>query len=233
LTRSGALFFEVDGVLARTTKAARLTPEQIVKSLEIAGMGGIVASFIRDRVRDRWLTAQGPFKGHSTRWSVFVIPEFERKVGSGRRWWRNKREQQNQVGKGLFSMSGGMWSGLQARSSSGGRAVIIDFRDTTVGQHGKKAGKRTIRRGKRAGKVVNQRANPNIKNAEKAAIVLAKTNVNVIQPDFSENMAMADAVSNKIGLKMAAVMDADTVQIRATTGARTTLVRSLKRYWEQ
>lgn len=238
LARAGIIHFNVDGILARTTgtkatkRRAAQTPEQIAKSLEIAGMGGIVASFIRARVRDRWMTAQGPFRGYATRWYVYVIPEFEQKVGSGRRWWQNRKQMQNQVGDGLFSMSGGMWSGLQARSHRGGKAVEIDFRDTTIGQHGVKAGKRKIKKGKRKGKVVNRRASPNMSNSKKAGVIFTQSKVNVVEPSFSENLAMADAVSNKIGLKMAVAMDADRVQVRATSGARISLVRSLRKYWE-
>ena len=238
MARAGIINFDVDGVLARTTsvqatkKRAAQTPEEIAKSLEIAGMGAIVASFIRDRVRDRWTTAEGPFRGYASRWYVTVIPEYERKVGSGRRWFQNRKAMNNQIGAGLFSMSGGMWSGLQARASRGGKQVTIDFRDTTVGQHGKKARKRAIKRGKRAGKIVNQRATPMVKNSEKAGAIFTQSKVNVVQPSFNENMAMADAVANKIGLKMAVAMDADRVQVRATSGARISLVRSLRKYWE-
>jgi hypothetical protein len=136
------------------------------------------------------------------------------------------------IGGGLFSMSGGMWSGLQSRASKKGREVVIDFRDTTTAQHGTKAGPHTVKKGKKKGQVVNRRRNPRHKNSQKAGTILEAHNVNVVQPTFDENLAMADAVSNKIGLQMAAVMDADSVQQRVSTGARATLVRSLKRYWE-
>jgi hypothetical protein len=238
MARAGIINFDVDGVLARTTatkataKRTAQTPEQIAKSLEIAGMGAIVASFIRDRVRDRWTTAEGPFRGYASRWYVFVIPEFERKVGSGRRWFQSRKAMSNQIGTGLFSMSGGMWSGLQARASRGGTEVTIDFRDSTIGQHGVKAGKVTVKRGKNKGKIKNRRATPMIANSKKAGVILKQSKVNVVQPSFAENMAMADAVANKIGLKMAVAMDADRVQVRATSGARISLVRSLRKYWE-
>jgi hypothetical protein len=81
MARAGIINFDVDGVLARTTsvkatkKRAAQTPEEIAKSLEIAGMGAIVASFIRDRVRDRWTTAEGPFRGYASRWYVFMVSE--------------------------------------------------------------------------------------------------------------------------------------------------------------
>ena len=129
-------------------------------------------------------------------------------------------------------MTGGMWEGLQARSSRGGKAVVIDFREMSIGAHGVKEGKRTIKKGKRAGKEVRQKANTRVKNSQKAGVILTELGINVVQPTFNENMAMADAVSNKIGLQMAAAMDADSVQTRATSGARTTLVQSLRRYWE-
>ena len=230
--RAGVIAFDVDGVLARTTATGKLTPEQIVRSVDIAGMGAIVASFIRDRVRDQRQTAQGPFGGYRDRWNVGVIPEYAQKVGSARRWWKTKTRETEDLGGGLFSVSGGMWAGLQARSSRGGKAVVIDFREMSIGQHGIKAGERKVKRGKNAGKTVQKRANPRVKNSQKAGVILAKLGINVVQPSFAENMAMADAVSNKIGLQMAAAMDADSVQTRATSGARTTLVRSLKRYWE-
>ena len=109
---------------------------------------------------------------------------------------------------------------------------MIDFREMSIGAHGVKEGKRTIKKGKRAGKEVRQKANTRVKNSQKAGVILTKLGINVVQPTFNENMAMADAVSNKIGLQMAASMDADSVQTRATSGARTTLVQSLRRYWE-
>jgi hypothetical protein len=230
--RAGVIAFDVDGILARTTATGKLTPAQIVASVDIAGMGAIVASFIRARVRDERQTAQGPFRGYGNRWSVAVPRAYADKIGAGRGWWRTKSGQAQDAGRGLFAMTGGMWDGMQARSSRGGKAVVIDFRESSMGAAGVKAGERTIKKGKRAGQKVKRRANTNVKNSHKAGVIFTKLGVNVVQPTFSENMAMADAVSNKIGLRMAASMDADSVQMRATSGARTTLVRSLKRYWE-
>jgi|FLOH01.1.fsa_nt_gi hypothetical protein len=230
--RAGVIAFDVDGVLARTTATGKLTPEQIVRSVDIAGMGAIVASFIRDRVRDQRQTAQGPFAGYGNRWNVTAARAYTDELRGDKRWWRTKSAQADDVGSGLFSMTGKMWAGLQARSSRGGKAVVIDFREMSAGAVGIKAGKRVIKKGKRAGQEVNQRASTRVKNSDKAYVIHEKLGINVTQPTFNENMAMADAVSNKIGLQMAAAMDADSVQTRATSGARTTLVRSLKRYWE-
>ena len=230
--RAGIIHFDVDGVLARTTDTRKLTPEQIVASVEIAGMGATIAAFIRSRVRDDHRTAQGPFAGYKGSWSVSVIPEYRRKIGATKSWFRSRSMMSSEVGKGLFAMSGGMWEGLQARSSKRGREVVIDFRESSIAQVGVKAGKVTAKKGKNKGKERNRRANPRVKNSQKAGVIFTKMGINVVQPSFSENLAMADAVSNKIGLKMAAAMDADSTQIKNTTGARITLVRSLQHYWE-
>jgi hypothetical protein len=233
MTRRGFIHFETSGVLARTTDARKLTPEQIVASVEIAGMGATVASHIRSRVRDDHKTAQGPFPGYKGSWSVSVIPEYKREVGASKGWFQSRSRMASEVGKGLFSMSGGMWAGLQARSSKQGREVRIDFRESSVAQHGVVAREVTITKGKRRGEKKNQRASPRVKNSHKAGAIFSRAGINVVQPSFDENLAMADAVSNRIGLKMAAAMDADSTQIKNTGGAQVTLVRALNHYWSK
>lgn len=231
LDRSGAAWFEVDGVLARTTRASRMTPEQVIASVKIAGMGAVVARHIRDRVlggRSAHGAIQPPGGGVTV-----TTREYAAELGATRRWWRTKREEYEAAqSRGRFWVTGGMWGGLQARSSMGGRAVVIDFRDSSIGAKGRKAGTRTIKRGRRRGQVVTRRASARVKNSEKAAAILARVRINVVQPSAAENMAMADAVANRIGRGVALALSADSVRMAAVGSASPSLYRSLRKYWE-
>lgn len=233
MARRGIVFFEVDDVLARTTDTRRLTPAQILRSLEIAGMGAIVASHIRDRFTKRRDTAQGSFGGYRSRYTVWINKDYADTIGASRRLWPSRREFVARYRVGMLSARSGMWRGLQARASQRGRAVVIDFRESSTGQHGRKARRALIRSGKRAGLYRNQRASSRVKNSQKAGSVFSTLGVNVVQPADRENLAMADAVSNRIGIPMAASMGADQVRVRAVGAGDGLLYTRLARYWRK
>jgi len=48
-----------------------------------------------------------------------------------------------------------------------------------------------------------------------------------------ENLAMADAISNKIGIPLAAAMDAESVRVRAVGAGDGLLYTRLARYWRK
>jgi hypothetical protein len=231
--RRGVVWFETDDVLARTTDTRKMSPQQIVRSLEIAGMGGIVAAYIRQRFTERRQTAQGAFGGYRSGYTVWINKDYADAIGATRRLWPSRREFVARYRVGMLNAQGGMWRGLQARSSQRGRAVVIDFRETSIGQHGRKARRALIKRGARAGLYRNQRASSRASNKLKAATVFNSLQINPVQPAMAENMAMADAVSNKIGIPLAAAMGAESVRVRAVGAGDGLLYTRLARYWRK
>jgi len=231
LARRGVLWFKTDGVLARTTDTRKLSPAQVVRSLEIAGMGGIVAAYIRQRFTERRQTAQGAFGGYRSGYTVWINKDYADAIGATRRLWPSRREFVARYRVGMFNAQGGMWKGLQARASQGGKAVVIDFRESSTGQHGRKARRALIKRGARAGLYRTQRASSRASNKLKAATVFNSLQINPVQPAMPENMAMADAVSNKIGIPLAAAMSAESVRVRAVGAGDGLLYTRLARYW--
>jgi hypothetical protein len=224
LGSQGVVFVEVDGILARLTKKQSADPGQFVRAVQAVAVGVPVAKHIRTRVRDERRLAEGVWGGYGRSRSVTMTREYQQAAGLAKRFYPNEAAMHGNLPgikrKRLFDVTGKMWDGLQVRGSGRSKAMI-DFEGSSMGRGTEL---KPTGRGERR-RIVKK--NAIVRNSQKAATVLAARDINIIQPAQTENVAMADAVSQVVGVQMAVAFDADRLTM-ATIGERS-LVESIKR----
>ena len=224
LGSQGIAFVEVDGLLARLTKQQSADPGKFVRAVQAVAVGVPVASHIRTRVRDERRLAEGVWGGYARGGSVAMTRDYQSAAGLPKRFYPNEAAMHgNLPGRKrsqLFNVSGKMWDGLQVRGSGRSKA-LIDFEGSSLGRGTQL--KPTGRGDKR--KIVKKPAI--VRNSQKAATVFAARDINIVQPSQTENIAMADAVSQVVGVQMAVAFNAD--RLSMSTLGEQSLVESIKR----
>jgi hypothetical protein len=224
LGAQGIAFVEVDGILARLTKKQSADPGAYVRAVQAVSIATPVAAHVRKRVRDDRRPAEGVWGGYSRSGSAVVSAEYQAAAGLSRRFYPSWAALHgNLPGKKraqLFNITGGMWDGLQVRGSGGAKA-IIDFTGSSMGSESKIVEVGRKGRKRKVAKPIS------VRNQTKAARVFQNRQINIIQPAQTENIAMADALSQVVGVQMAIAWDADRLSM-ATIGERS-LVESIKR----
>jgi len=223
LGAQGIAFVEVDGVLARLTKKQSADPAAYVRAVQAVSIATPVAVHVRKRVRDDRRLAEGVWGGYSRSGSAVVSSEYAKDAGLPKRtypsWAALHAALPGRKASQLFNMTGKMWEGLQVRGSGRAKAKI-DFGGTSTGTESKIV---TLRNGRKL-KVADT---IRVRNQTKAARVFLNKGINITQPSTTENIAMADALSQVVGVQMAIAWDADRLSM-ATIGERS-LVESIKR----
>jgi len=209
LRGKGLVAFEVDGVLARMTKAqsrrALLDLDFGRQMRSIVTMAAMVAKHMRARVQaGRLASSRRGFRASGARFTVagpYALTAGRAPgAGSSREWHAGQTN--------LFSNTGGMWKGLQARGS-GRNSAIIDFRGTSLGGSGKPKKKGTKRQ---------KSTRLNVRNQQKAGRIMHSLRVNVVQPTEAENIAMASAVAAQHHITLQASLGGQPPGTRAATG---------------
>lgn len=182
-----------------------------------------LAIHIRKRVRDERRLADGSWPGYARSNAVAVSPEYQSAAGLPKQYYPSSAALHSALpgarSAQIASVTGKMWEGLQVRGSGTSKA-IIDFGGSSLGSESKleKLPNGRRRLVAKSGKV---------RNSTKAGRVFVAKKINIIQPSQTENVALADALSQVVGVEMAIAFDADRLTM-ATQGEQS-LVESVKR----
>jgi len=222
LGSQGIAFVEVDGLLARLTKQQSADPGRFVRAVQAVAVGVPVALHIRTRVRDERRLAEGVWGGYGRSQTQIVTQAYKDAAGLDSRYYQSNAALHAALPNPskLFHVTGAMWDGLQVRGSGRSKAVL-DFTGTSIGKGARKVTR--TRRGRTVVKSVPQ----TVRNSAKAFGIFAAKGINVLQPSQTENIAMADAVSQVVGVQMAVAFDAD--RLSMSTLGEQSLVESIKR----
>ena len=182
LGKQGIVFFEVDGVLARLTKKQSFDPAKAVGAIRTVSLVTPLAIQIRTRVRDQKKLAEGAWTGFKDRWGVYVSRAYANKANLLRQSWRTNTEMHaaSSGANKLFSVTGGMWEGLQVRGSGSNKAKI-DTQGSSVGK-----GATKIERRGRGGRPVLVVTPKNVRNQAKANSIFAQRGINIFEPTTDE-----------------------------------------------
>lgn len=194
LKQQGIAFFVVDGVLARLTKkqsSNALLKSRVVKAVELVALLG---KMVKQRVTTRGkLSDRQPRTVYGKKSRVNISPEYSRKAGVNIRAWSKLRNEdifhRNLASPvGSYVVSGGMWSGMEARGVKTHEAVL-DFAGSSEGR-----GKRVVKVVKYKNKKTEiegqrisiKRISQQVPNRDKAGRVWRFHRVNVLDPTESE-----------------------------------------------
>ena len=186
LGKQGIVFFEVDGVLARLTRAQSIDPAASMRAVEAVSVMAPLALHMRRRVRDEQRTADGPFSGYGRGGSVIMSEQYQRAAGLAKRYYRNSAAMHGALknaGK-LFSVTGKMWESLQVRGSGTSRA-IVDFEGSSIGR-GTVVKTRRTKKG-----VILKNVPETVRNSAKARGIFDTRKINIIEPTQDELTACA------------------------------------------
>jgi hypothetical protein len=198
LNRRGIIAFEIDGILARLTKAQSAKPE-IDRAVHeaLTKQAAVVAADIRARVQLRGeLAGQTPSKRSRRR--IILSADYARAAklqpaserfgltvpgGIAALYAKTGRPLQS------YTATGGMWEGLQARAS-GANSAIIDFAGSSEGR-----GKPIFGRPKDGTrKTLIGTSTERVRNQWKAGGIFAQTGVHVLLPTQDEADRAADGI---------------------------------------
>lgn len=170
--KAGALIaFDVEGVLARLTKkqAGEDAPVRI-QFRNMVEFGAIVAAAIRRRVQGQGQLAQGQTWRYSTRnTGVRMSQQYRALAGvAAHQHFASESAMHLAAGTkpGSFSVTGGMWEGLQSRYQTG-RGIRIEFAGTSLGR-GKE---QKVGVHPKSGRAVIKTANQQVRNALKGTSI--------------------------------------------------------------
>ena len=180
LGKQGILFIEVDGILARLTKAQSAAPNKFANAVESVAVMTPLAIQIRKRVRDDRRLASGVWDGYGRRASVLLSKPYMAAAGLSRQYWPHSAAMHGNLKNGnkLFSVTGKMWEGMQVRGLARDRARI-DFQGSSAGRGDVKY---ITKEGKKF-KVVEPH---NVRNQSKANSIFARRKVHVLEPTEEE-----------------------------------------------
>lgn len=201
LTRRGIVAVEVDGVLARLTRAgsaavAQSSEEARDRIHERLRAVALLAARIRQRVSQAGdLAGQSPSRGGRRRVylsSAYVAAtSMQAPSGDGRIFPRTA-EMYAEMGRRpeTYSASGGMWSGVQARAvGSAGDAFVVDFSGSSEGR-----GAPVFRARRGGGKMLAAIRGERVRNQWKAGAIFAQQGVHVLLPAAAEVDTLADVI---------------------------------------
>lgn len=175
-------------VRVRYSRAAQANPDLIAKLRQPMILGEAMAKVVSARVKRRGdlATSAKPYAGAPKKGAYWVSDDYARSLGLQESRFRSSAEfhQRAKTKPGTFSVSGGMWQGLQVRNF-GSAGVVIDFAGSSLGSARLSVKTKTGRTRTKPVKVRNQ---------DKAATVFRQSGVNVIQPKSSEQEACGAAV---------------------------------------
>ena len=188
----------VDGVLARLTRrqSASVDLTRLVRPLVQAA--ATLAAWMKRRVTERGdLGPDQSYPGWPTRgWSIKISSAYRDALGLPGRSYRSSDAFHRAAGggpPGSFSVTGGMWRGLQTRGV-GTSAAVIEFARKSEGR-----GRPEIVARQKGGKPIKVMASERVDNRLKAYAVWSKTHVNVLQPSQAEEVAVAGQVAYDAG----------------------------------
>lgn len=194
LGRRGILAWSVSGVLARLTKRQSSSSDLVLTLPPLVTMAATTADYIRARVSKRGQLAEGQaYAGYSTRKGFRPISaKYAKELALSRRYYKSSAEFHAAAGAvpGRFSVTGGMWKGVQSRGT-GRRAAIIDFAGSSVAARGR-VEYRKLGGLKFAIPVV---ASGNIRNQTKAGAIASSLGISLLQPRRDEEIALQEAVN--------------------------------------
>lgn len=206
LGRRGIVAFEIDGILARLTKAQSLDLERHTRAIDAVAIGAALMQRVRERVRDERRTADGAMPGYGRR-AVALSEQYQRLAGLPRRWYGSSEQMHQALGRMLgYSVTGGMWQGLQVRGSGAGGAVA-DFAGSSIGRGTSKV----LRRGK--GRTVMTVEPRVVRNSQKAGGILFHHGIHVLEPTQGEADALGNAVAEYYGSAVTFALGGDSVAL--------------------
>lgn len=213
LNKRGIVAFELDGVLARFTKAQSRDQSAVDLSRPLVEIGAALAAQIRDRVTKRGdLASQAPAR--QGRGKVYLSSDY---AGAAHIGGANAQYGKTIPGgtaalhalvgtmRDSYDVSGGMWAGLQARASSKS-AVILDFAGTSEGRGKATYGMRQVRTARSDGSsrayatrrtllsVLSER----VRNQWKAGAIYDRHGVHLLLPSDAETATMAQTVADRM-----------------------------------
>lgn len=183
LGRRGIVAFEVDGVLARLTKKSSANDAMRRKLVPVVTLVAVVAAHVRNRVRDK-KKAASKWAGYSKRGKRLLPTKYRGALSA------HYPSSAAIPRKGLASVTGAMWDNVEvvARGRDGGK---IGFRGTSSGIG--------LTKPRRLGGLrfpVRAVFDQRVRNQTKANQLFANTRLHVLEPTFSENLAIADAIGS-------------------------------------
>lgn len=194
LKQQGIAFFVIDGVLARLTKkqsSNAMLSSRVMKAVELVA---ILGKAVKSRVmKTGKLSPRQPRTAYGKKSRVNISPEYARKAGVNIRAWsklRNEDVFHRSLASpiGSYVVSGGMWSGMEARGVKASEAVL-DFAGSSEGR-----GKRVVKKVKYTNKQTGiegerlsiKRVSQTVANRDKAGRVWRFHRVNVLDPTEAE-----------------------------------------------
>lgn len=219
LGRRGIVAFRVDGVLGRLTQRQSMASRpQIVALADLVKAGAVMAAAIRKRVQGNGDLGDQAFPGYSRKsWSNFfggklaasyvlaaggkltkvhfpargAVPAHDVDVPM----YESSDVFHRNIGTkpGSYSVTGGMWKGLQARGS-GKNAVILDFAGSSMGSGGAVLVKVWHPRQRRV-KLMALYESANVRNGWKSGAIYDKHGVHILKPTEQELTGFGRQVS--------------------------------------
>jgi len=209
LTRGGIIHVEIDGVLARFTKKQSRDDASALRANlgRWLALSTVVASSIRARMKDGSGPVGGlrPYADARRRGGYVVSQPYASQLGI-KRWHVSSAAMHSAAGvrPGSYSVTGGMWRGLEV-VGSGRHAAAMGFRGSSL----------SSRKGKR-----------NVRNQIKASAILRVHDVQVLEPAPREIAAVSEALDH-VWLLALSSMTGRPPHISAGPGADRSLFRRL------
>lgn len=211
--RAPLLRWHVDGVLARLTRRQGEDAELRARITPLVQAAATLAAHVKRRVQERGdLGGQawgGYFRGYP---GVTISSQYASLLNLGERWFRSSLEFHRLAGTvpGSFSVTGGMWQGLQVRGL-GTDAAMIEFARKSEGRGNLvKVGTKT-KKG-RAYPIIRS-VSTRVDNRLKAFAVWSKAKVQVIAPTDAENVAVAAQVAYDAGRSLTRIFGTSAVTV--------------------
>lgn len=209
----------VDGVLARLTRRQSEDANLRAKMRPMVQATAVLAAHIKRRVQQRGDLGGQAWSGYSAgSWPVRISRGYAAAIGSSYNWFPSSVQFHREAGTlpGSFSVTGGLWSGLQVRGM-GTSAAMIEFVKKSQGR-GKRVvegvavrGRTTMRQRDKV-RYVDER----VDNRLKAFAVFDKAGVHLVMPTDAENVAIAAQVAYDVGRSLTRTFGASGVVV---TGA--------------
>ncbi len=213
LSRQGVAFVEVDGVLARLTKAQSADVSKFARAVDAVALAAPLAVRMRERVRERRQPAAGELPGYGSA-AVMLSEQYAQRAGLSSQWWRSSDAMHAALGQGRgYHVTGGMWAGLQVRGS-GKASAVIDFGGSSIGR-----GQVKIVR-LRYGRTIARVLPVMVRNSQKAGGIYLHHKINVVEPTMAEVEACAGVLLERLvhGWQVAAAASPPAAPTRIDSG---------------
>lgn len=227
LNSKGIIAWEVDGVLARLTKGQSGRVDDFANIMPMLDVGVELARAIRKRVQEQGelgdIGNKDSFAKYGAKARYPVSQQYAQLAGAKAkltRYWDGQEAAQRLQPAKLaiapfksaaqfheladskprrFTVTGGMWQGLQARGS-GQSNVILDFQGSSPGAGNQQAMRvwawRNYDGTPKPVEITLYTTTPaNVRNSEKATMVAKMARVHVLRPRLAEITAIAELVA--------------------------------------